>query len=224
MMRLLAAEFKKITGVKWFAAILAVLLFASSLVCFFYVSDGERSAYTPDEAAAIKEFTYTYSNDPDGFSAFRQSCINARGAIMSYREGIVLRPTYHVFDLFVNKLGDKVVDLWHEDPLPSWRVTGKDGAEKTIESLDLLATAWTDREGIALSAVNKHAEKEAEVTLSLPEEGQRVRIFTLNGPDKDSYNDIGRNEVGIAETDLGAFRRGMTVKLPAHSVNIIEIR
>ena len=149
--------------------------------------------------------------------------LNTRGAIMSHRDGIVLRSTYHVFDLYVNRLGDAMIDLWHPEPAPVWRVRGKDGAEKTVETLDLLATKRSDGKGIALSAVNKHAEKAAEIALSLPEEGQRVRIFTLNGPDKDSYNDIGRDEVGIAETDLGPYQKGMRIALPPHSVSIVEI-
>ena len=81
-MRLLKAEFQKITGVKWFAAILAALIFASSLVCFFYVSDGERSSYTPEQVETIKVFTAEFSDDPDGLSVFKQSCTNARKAIV----------------------------------------------------------------------------------------------------------------------------------------------
>ena len=82
-MKLLKAEFQKITGVKWFAAILAALIFASSLVCFFYVSDGERSSYTNDEAAAIREFIVRYSDDPVGLEEYEQSCKNAKRAILA---------------------------------------------------------------------------------------------------------------------------------------------
>ena len=149
--------------------------------------------------------------------------VNTRGAIMTYRDGIVLRSTYHVFDLFANKLGDKVVDLFHPEPAPTWRVKGKDGGEKKVGTLDLLATAWSDRKGIALSAVNKHAQEAAEIVLALPEEGRRATLYTLNGPDKDSCNDIGRNEVGITETDLGLYRKGMKITLPPHSVNVLQI-
>lgn len=81
-MRLLKAEIQKITGVKWFAAVLAALIFASSLVCFFYVSGGERSSYTPEQVETIKEFAAEFSVDPDGLAVFKQSCANARRAIM----------------------------------------------------------------------------------------------------------------------------------------------
>ena len=81
-MSLLKAEIQKITGVKWFAAVLAALIFASSLVCFFYVSGGERSSYTPEQVETIKEFAAEFSVDSDGLVVFKQSCTNARRAIM----------------------------------------------------------------------------------------------------------------------------------------------
>ena len=149
--------------------------------------------------------------------------LNTRGAIMSHPDGLVLRSTYHVFDLYVNRLGDTVVDLFHGEPLPLWRVKGKDGDLKTVESLDLLATKWSDRKGIALAAVNKHPRDTAEIILTLPEEGQRATLFTLNGPDENAYNDVGRNEIGITETALGLYQKGMRVVLPPHSVNILQI-
>ena len=37
----------------------------------------------------------------------------------------MLRSTYHVFDLYVNYMGDTVVDLWSE-AVPEMEVTGKD--------------------------------------------------------------------------------------------------
>lgn len=41
--------------------------------------------------------------------------INTRGCIFTTEKEIVLRSTYHVFDLYVNYLGDTVLDSWCEE-------------------------------------------------------------------------------------------------------------
>lgn len=51
--------------------------------------------------------------------------LNTRGCIYSYKDGIVLRSTYHVFDLYVNYMGDLVLDDWQEGEHPKLTVTAK---------------------------------------------------------------------------------------------------
>lgn len=149
--------------------------------------------------------------------------LNTRGCIYSYGEGIVLRSTYHVFDLYTNYLGDTVIDLWSPDRNPVWEVKDKSGNTKEIEVLDLLATAWSDRSGIAISAVNKHSEEEAFLELDESFEGRKMTVYTLNGKSTDSYNDIYRTDVCIQKTKECSYERGMAVRLAPHSVNIIQI-
>lgn len=67
--------------------------------------------------------------------------VNTRGCIFTYPEGIVLRSIYHVFDLYVNYLGDVVLDSWQED-VPVLHVTDKKGGERAVNALDVVVTNW----------------------------------------------------------------------------------
>ena len=149
--------------------------------------------------------------------------LNTRGCIYSYPEGIVLRSTYHVFDLYVNYLGDTVVDLWTPDSVPCMHVTGKNGQETDVETLDLLATTWSDRAGTALAVVNKHPSDSAAIRLSTAFEGMNVVIYRLNGSSPDSYNDVDRTEVSVRKEELGMFRENMEISVEPHSVNVIQL-
>lgn len=158
--------------------------------------------------------------------------LNTRGCIYSYDTGIVLRSTYHVFDLYVNYLGDTVVDLWTEEKLPTMCVLDKNGRETVVEALDLLATKWSDRQGMAVAAVNKQTTAAQEITLwtdgmesdeEREKTGAQVILYTVEGAGPDSYNDRDREEVRIEQKSLGAFRRGMQIELAPHSVNVIQI-
>ena len=84
--------------------------------------------------------------------------VNTRGCIYTCPEGIVLRSTYHVFDLYVNYLGDIVLDTWSKET-PSMKVKAKDGRELSVDALDIVATKWSDRPGLAIAAVNKEPEE-----------------------------------------------------------------
>ena len=134
----------------------------------------------------------------------------------------MLRSTYHVFDLYVNHLGDTVVDLWPEIKLPTMDVIHKQGHAVTIESLDLLATAFSDEPGMAIAAINKEPDKAHAICLPLSGKTQII-LHTINGESKDSYNDVDHNGVTTTETDLGVHEGSIEIKLAPHSVNVIEL-
>lgn len=148
--------------------------------------------------------------------------LNTRGCIYSYPDGIVLRSTYHVFDLYVNELGDTVVDLWEREKPPVMVVPHKAGGTRTIKIVDLLATCWSDRKGIAVAAVNKHPSESQELVLETGKEG-KVVIFRLNGDSRDAYNDVGRTEVKIRKEETVICEKTFSVMLEPHSVNIIQM-
>ena len=148
--------------------------------------------------------------------------LNTRGCIYSHDKGIVLRSTYHVFDLYVNHLGDTVVDLWPEEKLPTMTVTHKQGHSVTIDSLDLLATTFSDKPGMAIAAVNK--EPETAQTIVLPLTGcTQVILYTVNGESKDSYNDVDHDGVTTTVANLGTHENRVEIRLEPHSVNLIEL-
>lgn len=149
--------------------------------------------------------------------------LNTRGCIYSHEKGIVLRSTYHVFDLYVNYLGDTVIDLWSEET-PMMQVTNKNGGKVQTDTLDLLATKWADSGNIAVAVVNKHPLSDQELALSFRSIQGEVTIYRLNGSSPDSYNDVDRTEVEIIEEQLGCFYDGMKIRIAPHSVNIIQIK
>ena len=118
-------------------------------------------------------------------------------------------------------MGDKVIDLWPEGDMPKLTVPFKGGkGEVTTDALDLLATAFTDKDGMAICAVNKDPDKAHTITLPA---GACATQLLLNGPSKDAYNDVDRNECVITEQALEAKDGLLTVTLPAHSVSVLKI-
>ena len=148
--------------------------------------------------------------------------VNTRGCIYTYDKGIVLRSTYYVFDMYTNLLGDVVLDAWTEGNKMQ-AFPGREGESVEAPLMDVAVTAFSDRAGIAVAAVNKDCSSGQPLTLDFDIEGD-VIIHTLNGESTDSYNDVDRTEVSVTERNAGVYRRGMELVLEPHSVNIICIR
>ena len=144
--------------------------------------------------------------------------VNTRGCIFTHDRGLVLRPTYHVFDLYVNHMGDTVVDSYATD-VPDAVFTDRFGREHRVELVD---TCTTEEGGtVALSLVNKHPDEAVEVQLSGVPEGTR-EMLVLTGRDRNAYNDVGLQGAEIESS--GERIHGNTVKLPPHSVCILTAR
>ena len=118
-------------------------------------------------------------------------------------------------------MGDTVVDLWMEDA-PKMEVNNKQGKPVTVDAVDLLATTFSEKAGMAVAAVNKHPDEAQLIRIPLKEPAH-VTLYTLNGESKDSYNDVDREDVTIRTRSLGLCGECLEVVLEPHSVNIIEI-
>lgn len=149
--------------------------------------------------------------------------VNTRGCIYTYPEGIVRRTTYFVFYLYVNYLGDIVLDSWNEDNelLEVYNANARN-TEKT-EALDIVATSFSDKQGCAVAVVNKHPDKCKEVEVNGAEEGKNVIYYYISGNSKDSYNDVEHEEVSILKEELGLSYRGMKISVKPHSVGVLQI-
>lgn len=182
----------------------------------------DNTKYTMADAVFTACFLNTCNRNCDivGMANFAP-IVNTRGCIYTYSEGIVLRSTYHVFDLYVNYLGDTVLDCWNQGS-ESMTVKNKAGREVTVEQLDVVATSFAEQEGYAIAVVNKSGSKEARFLLDLCGEGKVIRYY-ITGSSTESYNDVDHTEVSIQTEELGIFRRGMEVTVEPHSVNIIQI-
>ena len=183
----------------------------------------DNSVYTMADAVFTACFLNAMNRHCDivGMANFAP-ILNTRGCIYSHDGGIVLRSTYYVFDLYVNQLGDQVIDLWQQGDMPVMTVPHKWGGERTVDCLDLLATTFSDKPGMAIAAVNKDAEHAHVIAIPL-DKPARVTLLTLNGDSKDAYNDVDHEGVTVTETDLGLCSDTLEIELPAHSVNIIRI-
>ncbi len=178
----------------------------------------DNSQYTMADAVFSACFLNMINRNCDivGMANFAP-LVNTRGAIYTHKDGIVLRSTYHVFDLYVNHLGDRVLHSWNEEE-DTVRFAKKHGGEAVLPALDVLVTAFTDKPGLAIAAVNRDAEKPH--TLILPERFSKAVLRTVNGPGKDAYNDTDRNEVTIRTQALPA---DDSIDIEPHSVNVIEL-
>ncbi|WP_314000658.1 alpha-L-arabinofuranosidase C-terminal domain-containing protein [uncultured Paenibacillus sp.] len=147
--------------------------------------------------------------------------VNTRGLIRTHENGIVLRPAYHVFDMYVNGLGDRVIDSWIAGN-PSFPVRhGKASAD--IPVLDCAATLAGDSGEVRLSLINRHPEKAVKLRLQSRDGREAVKSWiSLAADSKDAYNDIDNPERVRPVPIDGALRNGRPViELPPHSVNII---
>ena len=148
--------------------------------------------------------------------------VNTRGLIFTHKTGIVLRSTYHVFDMYVNKLGDTVLDTYVSD-IPVLNFRNKEGNIVETPALDLLVTL--DKDGlIALAAVNKDPVNKQSLRLAWSKEGipNRCAIQTLSGSNPDSYNDIDRNDAVPNEALVREYKAEDEIGLPPHSVSIVK--
>lgn len=197
---------------------------ASAKEDFLYPRDenDNNSMYTMADAVFTACFLNMLHRNCDivGMANF-SPIVNTRGCIFTYREGIVLRSTYHVFDLYVNGLGDIVLDSVKEEVCRS-AYPGLSGECVEVELLDILVTAFSEKEGYAVAAVNKDPENAQSFSLELPFEGN-MTMEVLSGESTESYNDVDREEVVVERINLGRYRSGMCFELRPHSVNIIHL-
>lgn len=185
----------------------------------------ENSTYTMADAVFSACFLNMCGRNCDivGMACFAP-IINTRGCIFTHAKGIVLRSTYYVFELYVNYLGNTVLDGWMEGNSPSMQVKAKNGTPVEIELLDILPTYDTEKRHYAVAVVNKSPDKGCRFIFEAFEDSIReYRIITVNGERSESYNDIGHTEVSLTEGRWEPME-GDGVHFAPHSVNVIQIR
>lgn len=185
-----------------------------------------NSDYTMADAVFTACFLNTLNRNCDivGMANFAP-VVNTRGCIFTHEGGIVLRSTYHVFDLYVNYLGDEILDGWLEDG-ETMQVTGKDGKVETVSVLDVLATRRSEDGTLAIAAVNKHACEERTLKISL-ERGaapKKYRVVSVLGESTESYNDIDVEQVKLVTGEwLPLEGTEVQLALRPHSINVIQL-
>jgi alpha-L-arabinofuranosidase len=143
--------------------------------------------------------------------------VNTRGCIYAFPGGIVVRPSYHVFDLFANRMGDSVVDSWLESEHAFEAEPG--GTATRVASLDAVATVDGQTGQLRVSVVNRHPDRALSVEVDAGGYSP-VALSTLAGPDKDACNTIARPDaVRIESRKPGRH----VLELDPHSVNVLVL-
>jgi alpha-N-arabinofuranosidase len=143
--------------------------------------------------------------------------VNTRGAIHVFPDGLVLRPVYHVFKLYADHMGSTVADGYMPEA-----GTFKAGAD-FVSALDMVATT-DDRGALRVSLVNRHPDKPLALDV-VPRGGAfsgRAALYTVNGPDKDSYNDaVHPDTVSLRHRALIPENGLLNLVLEPHSANVL---
>jgi len=142
--------------------------------------------------------------------------VNCRGAIFTQEQGIVLRPTYHVFDLYVNHTLPTALDTAVKSDLD--RI-----GDNQLPIVDAMMTG--DQDGaFALAAVNRHDRLpvEVELKMSFARPAPTAELFTVTGEQPDSFNDVDHpQDVNLQRKTFQWDPEHPVVRLPPHSVNAV---
>jgi alpha-N-arabinofuranosidase len=150
--------------------------------------------------------------------------VNGRGALFVHPDGIVRRPTFHVFSLYVNLMGDTVIDCRVAQP-PALEVE-HEGARRTVAALDAAATLDSGSGAVVVALVNRDDARSIDVSIDLPDRPAGGALFRfLAAADRDAYNDVDHPEaVHLEDGEVRIGRNGrLGVELPPHSVGVVRI-
>ncbi|TCN21201.1 alpha-L-arabinofuranosidase C-terminal domain-containing protein [Mesobacillus foraminis] len=185
-----------------------------------------NSSYTMADAV----FTACFLNqclkhsDVVGMANFSPT-VNTRGAIFTHPEGIVLRPTYFVYELYTRYLGDIIIDSWMSED--SNFLLEKANKTTRIPFLDAIATKRSGSENLRIALVNRHPDRVETVSIQFDSSIQysSAVFYSVIGDSKDAYNDIGKERVRTIEQPLKLdMQSNLEVEILPHSVNVLVIK
>jgi alpha-N-arabinofuranosidase len=151
--------------------------------------------------------------------------VNTRGAIYAHEGGIVLRPTYHVCDLYASSTLPDVMDTYVNGP--SFASQTEAGSPVQVPWGDAVVTAERAAGRTSVAITNLHPEEPLECAIWLPGRSleRAAEVATVTGPDRDSFNDVGHpRSVDVTRSEVGCAGDRCTVLLPPHSVNVLSLR
>lgn len=182
-------------------------------------ANDDNSKYTMADAVFTACFLNMCNRNCDivGMANFAP-VVNTRGCIFTHPDGIVLRSTYHVFDLFANRLGDVVLDAVPQEAA-RMTVQNKQGQAVEVDAVDMVATLFSDRPGMAVSAVNKDTRAH---TVCVDAPWQRYRLHTVSGDSTEAYNDIGHEGVALTTGEWQDRPANGAICLSPHAAHVIE--
>ena len=152
--------------------------------------------------------------------------VNTVGAIFTHENGIVLRPTYHVFDLYTNHSFEEIVHSALTSP--SFEAASKDGNIKRVRHLDTIVTRDPATGQLGIVLVNLHPQDAIVCRIRGLEAGEpkNVQARTLTGDSVHACNDIARPDaLRIENQQLSPVDQGdFAFECPPHSVSVLNIK
>ena len=184
----------------------------------------DNSAYTMADALLHAAFlNASLRHCPSVAMVAMSPLVNARGPIFTHRCGIVLRPTYHVCELYTSLLVPEVLDSYARVPAFEANVPGR-GPTKLPRG-DMVVTVDRDSGTLAVSLLNLHPDEPLECEIWVPgrDLGNDAAVWTLTGPSPDAFNDVGHTD-DVTPSTATLTPRGDTCRLtvPPHAVCIVR--
>ncbi|MCR2823073.1 alpha-L-arabinofuranosidase C-terminal domain-containing protein [Lederbergia panacisoli] len=148
--------------------------------------------------------------------------VNTRGAIFTHKEGIVLRSTYYVFELYSKYMGDTIIDSWTSDS--DFFEVNHGGKTYKVPSIDVIATTKKGSENLRISIVNRNPNQAQVVRIKNNSKFEKGVMYSLISSSKDSYNDVGQPEsCKTVEYSIQINSFEAAVEVGPHSVNVLVL-
>ena len=186
----------------------------------------DNSAYTMADAILHASFLNTCLRH---CASVAMTClspvVNTRGPIFTHGGGIVLRPTYHVCDLYTSLLAPEVLDAHAR--IPVFTAAGQDAAGPvTLPRADTVATVDRASGRLAVAVCNLHPDQPLDCVIWVP--GRALagpgQVTTLTGATPSSFNDVGHpDDVRPTAAPVPADGDTCRIRLGPHSVSIVEL-
>jgi alpha-N-arabinofuranosidase len=195
-----------------------------------YISPRDKNDINSSYTMADAVFTACFLNqclkhsDVVGMANFAPT-VNTRGAIYAHKDGIVLRSTYFVFELYTRLMGELVIDAWTSEN-STFEAVAKNGDKVNVPSLDIVATKSSGNNDLRISIVNRHPEETVPVNLSVEDLSQysTAKLYGITAPTKDSYNDVEQpNQVRVAEEEIWLKNKDLVLNIAPHSVHVLVL-
>lgn len=151
--------------------------------------------------------------------------VNARGAIFTHNNGLVLRPPYHVFDLYANHTASEVLGAYLETP--AFNVSETNGSSVPLPCLDASVTLDRPTATLHIAAVNLHPDQDihCQILLSGGENQLHANARILTAESVEAYNDVAHpDRVQISEQPQLRLAQNSEFTFPAHSLTILTLR
>lgn len=141
--------------------------------------------------------------------------VNTTGPLYVHPGGIVKRTTYHVMNLYANKLQPNVLPLSIQcDSLSKGKIS--------VPVVDGIVTCSDDKKILSIALVNKDPEKNVDCNLGIENINGAVSATILSGDSPDAFNDIERPDRVVPKTTQMVIKNGK-VTIPPHSLLILTI-